>query len=183
MNDEIIPTLKAENLILRPFIIEDGPEVQRMAGDDEIARNTLAMPHPYLDGMAENWISTHLSDFRDGKSAIWAITLADSGKLAGAIGLMLQTQLSNAEAGYWLGKEFWNRGYCTEALRTVIDFGFNNLKLHKIFASHFGDNPQSGRVMQKAGIVYEATLKSHMFHWNKHKDLVFYGIWQTQKVN
>jgi RimJ/RimL family protein N-acetyltransferase len=181
MNEGNIPVLRAEKLILRPFSIDDGPEVQRMAGDDEIARNTLAMPHPYLDGMAENWISTHLADFRDGKSAIWAITLADTGQLAGAIGLMLQTHLSNAEAGYWIGKQFWNKGYCTEALRTVIDFGLNDLKLHKIYASHFGDNPQSGRVMQKAGMVYEATLKSHMFHWNKHKDLVFYGIWRTRQ--
>jgi [ribosomal protein S5]-alanine N-acetyltransferase len=49
----MIPTLQTERLILRPFDLGDAPEVQRLAGDWEIANTTLMVPHPYEDGMAE----------------------------------------------------------------------------------------------------------------------------------
>lgn len=172
-----IPVLETLRLQLRPFVVIDAPEVQRLAGDVDVARNTLAMPFPYSDGMAEAWIGNHAGDFIEGKSAIWAITLKDTRQLIGAIGLSLQLQFSNAEIGYWIGQEYWNNGYCTEALKEVINFGFESFKLHKIYASYFGNNPSSGKVMQKAGMIYEGTLKSHMFHWNEYKDLVQYGIW------
>lgn len=178
MAPDEIPDIETTRLRLRPFVVADSPEVQRLAGDVEVARNTLAMPFPYLDGMAESWIGNHIEDYKDGKSAIWAITLIDTYQLIGAIGLSLQLQYSHAEIGYWIGKAFWNNGYCTEALKEAIAFGFDQLKLHKIYASHFGNNPQSGKVMQKAGMQYEGTLRSHMFHWNEYKDLVQYGIWR-----
>ncbi len=179
VSDEI-PIIETDRLRLRPFTIADAPEVQRLASNLEIARNTLAMPFPYLDGMAESWIETQATDFLDGKSAIFAICLKESQQLIGAIGLSLQLQYSVAEIGYWVGKEFWNQGYCTEALKTIIDFGFNQFKLHKLHASHFGNNPSSGRVMLKAGMTYEGTLRSHMLHWNEYKDLVQFGIWREE---
>jgi len=183
MAPDEIPKLETNRLRLRPFVVADAPEVQRLAGDVEVARNTLAMPFPYLDGMAESWIGNHANDYKDGKSAIWAITLKDTQQLIGAIGLSLQLQYSHAEIGYWIGKAFWNHGYCTEALKEAIAFGFEQLKLHKIYASHFSNNPQSGKVMQKAGMQCEGTLKSHMFHWNEYKDLVQYGIWRDEGGN
>lgn len=178
-----IPIIDTERLRLRPFVIKDSPEVQRLAGDIEVARNTLAMPFPYLDGMAEAWIGNHAEEFREGKSAIWAITLKDNQQLIGAIGLSLQLQFSNAEIGYWIGKTYWNQGYCTEALKMVINFGFKKYRLHKIYAGHFGNNPSSGKVMQKAGMICEGTLKSHMLHWDEYKDLIQYGIWSGEGGN
>jgi len=53
------PTLETTRLILRPFTVADAPDVQRLAGDREIASSTLNVPHPYEDGMAEQWIGTH----------------------------------------------------------------------------------------------------------------------------
>ncbi len=180
MREEVIPTLISSRIRLRPFNFDDAPEVQRLAGDVNVARNTLAMPFPYADGMAEAWIGNHATDFNEGKSAIWAITLKEKDDLIGAIGLSLQLQFSNAEIGYWIGKEYWNNGYCTEALKEVINFGFVYFRLHKMYASYFGNNPSSGKVMQKAGMIYEGTLKSHMFHWNEFKDLIQYGIWKDE---
>ena len=101
VSDEI-PIIETDRLRLRPFTIADAPEVQRLASNLEIARNTLAMPFPYLDGMAESWIETQATDFLDGKSAIFAICLKESQQLIGAIGLSLQLQYSVAEIGYWV---------------------------------------------------------------------------------
>lgn len=180
MSQAEFPRIETNRLILRAFTLSDAPGVQRMAGDEDVARNTLAMPFPYLEGMADTWIATHRQEFDERKSVILAITLRENNILAGAVGLGLQLPYSYAELGYWIGREFWGKGYCTEAVRAVIDFGFYQLKLHKIFASHFSNNPASGKVMMKAGMKYEATLKSHMLHWGEHKDLVYYGIWRKE---
>ncbi len=119
------PTLRTERLILRPFEPADAPAVQRLAGDARIADTTLSIPHPYLDGMAEQWIGTHQERFDKGELVNFAITLRDSGELIGAIGLEVRRSQNRAELGYWIGVPFWNRGYCTEAARAVLAHGFD----------------------------------------------------------
>lgn len=176
MQKKAYPEITTVRLLLRKFSAEDAKDVQRMAGSEAVASNTLAMPFPYLDGMAEAWIATHEKEFEEGKSAVFAITLKESGQLIGAIGLSMQLHYKLAELGYWVGEDFWNRGYCTEAVKAVLDFAFNTLHLHKVTANHFAGNPASGRVMEKAGMHYEATLKSHILHWGKYKDLVCYAV-------
>ncbi len=68
-----IPTLLSDRLTLRPFNLNDTKDVQRLAGDKKIAETTLDIPHPYPDGAAENWISTHLKEYEENKSIIWQL--------------------------------------------------------------------------------------------------------------
>lgn len=178
MNDKEFPVLSTDRLILQQFNLTDSAEVQRMAGDKDVAVNTLNIPHPYLDGMAETWIQSQESDFQTDKSLVFAICLKENGKLAGAIGLNLQLNFELAELGYWIGKEYWNNGYCTEAAGRIIEFAFNHYKLHKIYATHFTNNPASGKVMEKAGMHLEGTLREHLFHWGEYKNLNYYCIFK-----
>jgi [ribosomal protein S5]-alanine N-acetyltransferase len=182
MKDSTYPSIKTERLILRQFELSDAKEVQRMAGDRDVARNTLNMPYPYFDGLAEQWITSLESDYRDERLVVFAITLADSGTLIGAIGLTLKKEYKLAELGYWIGKEYWNKGYGTEAVKAIIKFGFYDIKLHKIFANYFANNLASGRIMEKAGMVFEGILRSHLWHFNEYKDLIFYGIFNPEEV-
>ncbi len=69
-----LPYIETDRLILRPFNLEDAKEVQRLAGDIEIAKTTLHIPHPYEDGMAEEWISRHVEAYERGISLTLAIT-------------------------------------------------------------------------------------------------------------
>ena len=170
------PVLQTQRLILRPFVLEDAPQVQRLAGEREIAATTLAIPHPYADGMAEEWISTHQEQFSKGEAAIFAIVLSASDELLGAIGLGIWKEHARGEIGYWIGKPYWNNGFCTEAAREVMRFGFEELGLSSIFACHFRGNEASGRVMQKLGMVKEGTLRQHVIKWGVAEDLVFYDI-------
>ena len=169
----MIPT---ERLVLRPFALSDGPDVKRLAGAKEIADTTLNIPHPYEDGMAEEWISTHQPRFEAGELSNFAITLRATGELIGAIGLMINERHSHAELGYWIGVPYWNGGYCTEAARAVLAYGFDTLHLHRIFAHYFVRNPASGRVMEKAGMLREGLLRGHMKVREVYEDLVLYGI-------
>lgn len=180
MNEQPFPTLYTSRLKLRQFNLEDATDVMRQAGDSEVARHTLNMPHPYLPGMAEDWITTLDKDFIENNSLVFAICIKESNTLIGAIGLTLNLKYRNAELGYWIGKDHWNNGYCTEAVKAVLDYAFTNIKLHKVYANFFSSNPASGKVMEKAGMKYEATLKSHLYHWGEYKDLIYYSIFNKQ---
>ena len=171
-----LPTLQTERLILCPFSMGDAADVQRLAGDAEIALNTLNMPHPYEDGVAEKWIATHQEKFDSGEIVSFAITLRDGNALVGCISLTIESPHERAEMGYWVGKRCWNNGYCTEAASAVLQYGFEELKLNRVQASHFKGNPASGRVMQKVGMSYEGCLRQYVKRGDGFKDLKYYGI-------
>ena len=96
--------------------------------------------------------------------------------MIGAIGLEVNKEDHNAELGYWLGREFWNQGYCTEAAKSVIEFGFETVGLRRIASEHMARNPASGKVMQKAGLTREGLRRKHVRKWGVFEDVVVYGI-------
>ena len=174
------PTLETARLVLRPFRTADADEVQRLAGDRAVADTTLNIPHPYEDGMAEKWISNHRDWFERREQAVFAITLRSDGTLIGAVGLLIHGEDQRAELGYWIGKPYWNQGFCTEAARRVLGFGFEHLGLNRIYAHHFVRNPASGRVLQKLGMAHEGRLRQHVRKWDAFEDLELYGILKSQ---
>jgi [ribosomal protein S5]-alanine N-acetyltransferase len=178
---QALPTLRTERLILRPFRREDAPVVQRLAGAREVADTTLTIPHPYLDGMAENWIATHEEAWKQQDRATFAITTEEQG-LIGAVGLHLRLAHQRAELGYWIGLPFWNRGYATEAAQAIVAFGFETLGLNRIHASHLTRNPASGRVMEKAGMRFEGTMRQHVSRWGRLEDLNEYAILRSDRA-
>ena len=159
--------------------MSDAPAVQRLCGEYDIALNTLLIPHPYPDGAAEEWISKHQAEFDENKIIHFAI---DDGQLTGAMGLVTKDK-GISEIGYWIGKPFWGRGYATEAAIEVIRYGFEERDLLRIFAMHYGRNPASGRVLQKAGMRYEGTLRQHLKKWDEYVDLVCYGLLREEWVS
>ena len=172
--DRLIMT---ERLRLRPFCSEDAPEVQRLAGEREIADTTAAIPHPYEDGMAETWIAGHDQELRRGSASHWAVTLRESGVLVGAISLMdVDHDAGLAELGYWIGVEHWNNGYCTEAAKAVIDWAFDSLGLNRVHAHHFSRNPSSGKVLKNAGMSHEGSRRQHFARRGRREDIELYGI-------
>ncbi|NJL44272.1 MAG: GNAT family N-acetyltransferase [Nitrosarchaeum sp.] len=97
----------------------------------------------------------------------------------GVISLMLTPAHYRAGMGYWLGKPFWGHGYTSEAVRMLIDYHFETRPgLQKIMADCFTYNTASARVMQKAGMQYEGTLRRHYYQrWsNTFMDVHSYGI-------
>lgn len=177
------PVLKTRRLILRPFAMADSEDVRRLAGERDIADTTLNIPHPYEEGMAEKWISTHSAGFDENTSHTFAITYRIDGKLLGAVGLTVQRSHSRAEIGYWIGKPYWGNRYCTEAARAVIEYGFTVLRLNRIFATFMTRNPASGRVMEKLGMKSESIMRQHYKKWDKFEDMAMYGILKDEWIS
>lgn len=172
---EPFPALETRRLLLREFRLGDAPVVQRLAGDLRIARTTF-IPHPYDDGMAEEWIRRQAKDHQEGKLINFAVVAMEEESVVGSVGLVLHPAHRRAELGYWIGVPYWGRGYCTEAASAVVRWAFEKLDLHRVYAPHFGSNPASGRVLEKIGMRPEGRLREHYLRDGKFQDSVLWGI-------
>ena len=172
-----LPIIETERLKLRPYILDDVPELKRLIGERDIASTTLNIPHPYEDGIAEEWMRKHQENFEKGAEFNFAIVERTQGLFIGGISLDAEYEQDEImQLGYWIGKPYWNRGYCTEAARAVIKYGFEVLGLNRIYARHFTRNPASGRIMQKIGMKHEGTARQAVKKWDKFEDIEYYGI-------
>jgi RimJ/RimL family protein N-acetyltransferase len=171
--------LETDRLILRPFRLEDAPDVARLAGEREIAETTLNIPHPYEESIAVEWIARHTAWAAAGESYVFAINRREEPSLIGALELGVEREHERAELGYWIERSCWNLGYATEATRAAVAFGFGELGLHRIQANHFSRNGASGSVLLKAGFTYEGCLRGSVLKWGEYEDLHYYSILAT----
>ena len=171
--DNIIST---KRLLLRPFKLSDAEAVSLLCNDYDVHMGTLALPYPYTMAHALSWIPSHEENFEQDKAYEFAITDKTTETLYGCIGLSNHQNDRNGEVGYWVGKAFWGNGYASEALVGVIDFAFSRKNYHRVYGRHFESNPASGRVMEKAGMVYEGKQIDHIVKNGNFETLLLYGI-------
>lgn len=169
-------TLETECLILRSFELSDCREVQTLAGEYDVAKTTLSIPHPYPDGVAESWITSLGEEAVKGRAYVFAVVKKEAHNLLGCMSLYIALHHQRAELAYWIGKPFWGNGFATEAARRVVAYGFNELQLNKIWAAAFMTNHSSSNVMKNVGMKQEGILKQHVMKWNHPEDLEYYGI-------
>jgi RimJ/RimL family protein N-acetyltransferase len=174
--------ITTKRLTLRSFTLSDAYDVTRLVSDYEIAKTTLAVPHPYPTGGAAGWIAGQAAE--EGRNhTTFAITLTATGELIGAITLIEKRIHLRAEIGYWIGHAHWGNGFATEATIAIINWGFAERELNRIFAHHFAENPASGRVMQKSGMTYEGTIRDCVLKDGRFIDTPMYSIlrreWET----
>ncbi len=167
--------ITTERLLIRTYALADAPAMHRLVSAREVAFNTLRIPHPYPEGEAERWISSH-EEIRKQGDHPFAVVLRETNELVGTVGLHIKQDHDRAEIGYWIGVPYWGHGYATEAAAAVMRYGFENFPLNRIYAVHFTRNPSSGRVLQKIGMRYEGTLRQHLKKWGEYVDLAYYGI-------
>lgn len=171
-----LPILKTFRLQLRPFEVKDAHAVCQLAGNKEIAQGTINIPHPYEEKVAAEWINSLQKNLSEKNELTFAVTLQYYERLIGSMSLCVDTQHWHGHIGYWIGRPFWGKGYCTEAALTVMKYGFHNLGLNRIFAFYFPFNIASERVLKKLGMVHEGHLRKHYLHFGKFEDVEYCGI-------
>lgn len=154
--------LQSEHLRLRPFELSDIAAVYALCYDIEVARTTLMIPHPYSIGTAESLIVTNIAAAQHGTRYAYAIENLNNACLYGSVSLLIDKQHSRAELTYWIGRSYWGNGFATEAVQRVIQFGFEILKLQRIWAMAMTKNHASIRVMTHANMQYEGTFRQHV---------------------
>jgi RimJ/RimL family protein N-acetyltransferase len=140
---------RTDRLLLRPGWAEDAPELARAIADEQIVRNLATPPWPYALKDAEAFLASP----RDPVMPSFLITERTAGapRIVGSCGLGRRPS-GAVEMGYWIARPYWGQGFATEAAHALIDIA-RTLKLPRLEASHFVDNPASGRVLEKLGFV------------------------------
>lgn len=154
--------INTKRLLLRRFMDSDAEVMfTTWANDPEVTRYLSWRPHGTIE-VTKDIISSWIGSYEKQDFYNWAIFLKEAGKVIGSIGLVdLSEENQRCEIGYCIGKDYWNLGITTEALRAVMVFSFNEVGFNRIQAKHHKDNPASGRVMQKAGMKYEGRLREY----------------------
>ena len=158
------PLLETPRLVLRPPRMSDAETIFRSyAQDEEVCRYVIWRPHKSVAD-TRDFLRGCLADAGKGTRFVWAITPRGSDTLVG----MIETRVTGhkAECGYVLAREHWGRGLMSEALRAVVDFALSLPGVYRVSAVCDVENKASARVMEKAGMAYEGTLRRFISHVN-----------------
>jgi len=142
--------LETERLLLRAPKTGDVSSIASLIGEWEVAKNLGRVPHPYSEADAIAYLAKAEEGRAKGDNFNFAITRKSDSILMGTCGVHLREN-GNFEFGYWLGKPYWQQGYASEAARRLASYAFRELKIEKLVAGWFHDNPASGRVLAKLG--------------------------------
>lgn len=162
------------NITLRNWQEKDIRSLTRNANNKKIWDNLRdEFPFPYTEMAAKEWIK-----IANQNNPLTSFAIVYKGSAVGGIGIVLQTDVfrKNAEIGYWLGEDYWNKGIMTKTLKAITDYAFSTFDIVRIFAHVFESNVSSARVLEKAGFTLEARLKKSIIKNNKIQDCLIYSL-------
>jgi RimJ/RimL family protein N-acetyltransferase len=151
----------------------DADALVRHANNANVARQLRdRFPHPYTRANAQAFLKAAVS-----ASDASNLAIEVDGEAIGAVGYVIGTDVErySAEIGYWLGESYWGRGIVTEALILVTEHVFASANLLRLFALPFADNAGSIRVLEKAGYIREAILRSSSVKFGQPRDQALYA--------
>lgn len=176
------PNLQSERLSFREIHEKDIPEVIALRGN---AENMKYIPRPLIvnEEMALAHINMILDNRKEGNAINWVITEKNNDSLIGIIGFF-RTQHENfrSELGYMILPQYHGKGYVTEAVNLILDFGFSALNLHSVSAIIDPNNVASARVLEKNGFRKEAHFVEDFFWNNEFLDSVHYGLLKREFI-
>lgn len=170
------PVLGTARLVLRALEPRDAAAVEAAVADAAVARQTLAIPHPYPSAAAAEFIAATHAEWAAGKAVTWAIVTREDGALVGAMMLRFAWPHHRAELGYWVARPAWGRGIATEAARAVVAYAFDGLGLHRVEARRWVGNEASGRVLAKVGLRDEGVQRGALWRDGEAHDVIVSGL-------
>lgn len=179
--------LKTQRLLLRPFKMEDIPSIIPNLSNIKVSKWLLVVPYPYKKKDAIWFINNNLKKQKEKPITSYAfgIELKEEKQIIGGIGIkIVDAPSKTASVGYWLGENYWRKGYGGEALIAILAFGFKKLKLRRIEACVFKGNPSSGKLLEKFGFKLEGLKRKAVICKadGKIKDEYIYGLLKEEYV-
>jgi len=171
------PTLETKRLILKMPSLDDAQAMQELLNDKRVSSKLASVSYPYHLDDAKNFIQKARDRFfgEDAKHE-FGLFLKSSGQFIGMCGLAISTKNNHGTLGYWLGYEYWSKGYMTEAVKEIVRYAFEEINLHRVASHHFASNPNSGKVLEKVGLKREGIRKEHFKKVDTYLDICDYGM-------
>lgn len=151
-----LPAMETERLLIRPFQENDAEAVFACCQNPNLGNNAGWTPHKNIEESRKI-----IRDVFMGPHPVWAMTLKDTRQLIGCVGIIPDPKRENPGVrmlGYWLDEAEWGKGYMTEAVRTVLNYGFGELGLNLVTATCYPHNKRSQQVLERSGFIYEGIL-------------------------
>lgn len=169
------PTLHTERLDLIEIRQNHLGDIFKLFGDEEVTRfyNLLPLKEEQEGQKLLEWFRNRN---KDGLGIRWGIAPKGESNIVGTVGFNNYLKNHRANLGYDLQREYWNKGYITEALSVVINFGFNNLEINRIEAEVMQSNVASEAVLGKLGFKNEGILRQWMYWNGNHYDMTMFSL-------
>jgi len=150
-------TIETPRLRLRPLVVEDAPVIfATWAQDAEVSRYVTWSPHRSVDD-TRGFLRYCVDGWEKNGPFNWAIVLREKARLAGTI--ELRPQGPRVEVGYVLARAYWGQGLMSEVVRVLVNWALDQPDVHRVWAVCDVENPASARVLEKAGMQREGTLR------------------------
>jgi len=170
------PSLETNRLLLRKIQHEDADAFFEIKSDLEVTSRYGQEPHRSLK-QTQAWINRLLASYDQRDALFWCLTLKEGGLAIGGVTFWnFDSDYKCAEVGYELHPAYWHGGFMYEALSAVMDYGFNELGLHRIEANPLARNEPSRRLLLKLGFTYEGNLRQRVFFRDKFEDQHYFGL-------
>lgn len=185
MTNRLILPIKTERLLLRDFVEADLQAVYAYASDMEVTRYMFYPPRTEAD--TRNYIRRMIQSQSENPRLIWelAIIRRSDGQLIGACDVTIERE-NEGDLGYILSREAWGQGYASEVASALVQAGFEQLHLKRIFAICDVNNYGSIRVLEKAGLRREALLENYKEAKGRWWNVYFYALtrnnWLAQRA-
>ena len=176
-------TLYTDRLILRKYETNDAAAMyENWTSDEEVTKFLMWKPHSGCEEtqkVLEDWIKHYSED----NYYNWAIVLKEnSDEPIGNIAVVnMNEETSTMHIGYCIGRKWWHRGITSEAMKSVMDFLFDEVNANRIESRHDPRNPHSGGVMKKCGMKYEGTLRSSDWNNTGICDACWYALLKAER--
>jgi len=175
------PTLSTPHLILRALRTTDLDDLYEYASDPEIDRYVPWEHYKNIEEAREN-LNEFLEEYEKDGLGSWGIEHRTDKKLIGIINTSIPHRINRrVELGYTISRAYWGKGYATEAVQAVIQFGFEKMDLVRIEAVVLPEHLASARVLQKAGMQFEGMLRNYQIWRDQPRDLHMYAVIGTMK--
>lgn len=168
--------LSSPRLLLRPLQPGDAAAILATYADPEVVRYWSGLPWTDIE-QAHAYIARSVADVAAGSAMRLAVTLADSGQFVGQVSLhQFDAQNRRCDIGYALQRDHWGHGYMDEALGALLQFGFDQLDLHRVEADIDPRNAASRRAVERQGFQAEGILRERWLVGEEVCDTVLYGL-------
>lgn len=171
-----LPDLETTRLTLRKIALDDAADVFVYSADKEVTRFLRWGPHRSPDE-TQRYIAEVLRHYTEGSDGPWGIEYKPTRKVIGSVHLMaVSAQHHRVEIGFVLSRLYWNRGLMSEALETVLEYGFESIGLNRIEGFCPVDNRAGMRVMEKVGMKQEGILREYLFQKDSYGDFALWSM-------
>ena len=148
---KVLKIIETNRLYLRELVLEDKEELSRVLSDPE---SMQFYPEPFSKDKVEKWIQWNIDNYKKFNHGLWAVILKDGEKFIGDCGITMQIieKETVPEIGFHIIKDYWKKGYATEAAIACKEYAFEVLKYPQIFSYTTVKNIPSLKVAEKIGM-------------------------------